>query len=173
MVSVCYILDVSADDWCWNTEYLLAFWIKLEETLTAEFLANLVALQMTDNRLSCNKVLLLLLVEEFQVQLIELWIEEHVNATFGCSYQAESGSCLDFLTIIGCDMNWQDWRLAAIVDVLEDIGGQVVNHCLGESETFKDAIRHLVLIEIVIHLLLFYSFFIWWLIYDRSYSDCA
>ena len=70
-------------------------------------------------------------------------------------------------------MNWQDWRLAPIVDVLEDIGRQVVNHCLGESETFKDAIRHLVLIEIVIHLLLFYSFFIWWLTYDRSYSDCA
>ena len=67
VVSVCYILDVSADDRGWNTEYLLAFWIKLEETLTAKLLANLVALQMADDRLSCNKVLLLLLVEEFQV----------------------------------------------------------------------------------------------------------
>ena len=67
VIAVCYILDVSADDRGWNTEHLPAFWIKLEETLAAEFLANLVALQMTDDRLSCNKVLLLLLIEEFQV----------------------------------------------------------------------------------------------------------
>ena len=38
-------------------------------------------------------------------------------------------------------------------DVLKDISGQVVNHCLGKSETFKDVVGHLVLIEIVIHLL--------------------
>ena len=65
MVAVCYILDVSADDWCRNTKNLFAFRVKLEETFASEFVTNLVALQMTDNRLSCEKILFLLLVEEF------------------------------------------------------------------------------------------------------------
>ena len=38
-----------------------------------------------------------------------------------------------------------------IVDVLKDISRKVINHFLSESESFKSAIRHLVLCEIVIH----------------------
>lgn len=108
MVAVCYILDVSADDRSRYAKYLFAFRVKLKEALASDFIANLVALQMTDNRFSCEEILFLLLVEEFQIKLIELWIEEHVNATFGCSHKAESGSCLDFLTIVGCYVNWQN-----------------------------------------------------------------
>ena len=65
VVAVCYILDVSADDWCRNTKNLFAFRVKLEETFGAKLVPRFVTFQMSDDGFACKKVLLLLLIEYF------------------------------------------------------------------------------------------------------------
>ena len=86
MVTICYILQVATDDRHRHTEYLLAFGVNLEESLTAGFLAFLIALQVTNDSLTLQKTLLLLFVEEVKVILIELRIEEHIDTSFWSAF---------------------------------------------------------------------------------------
>ena len=88
---------------------LMQGFVKLEERLSTKLLADLVAFQMSNDRLSCKKVLALAPVEQFEVILVKLGIEEHIDTTFFRSNKAESGSCLYFFTIVCRDMYRQDW----------------------------------------------------------------
>ena len=99
MIAVCYILDVTTDDWCRYAENLLCFWIELEETLGSLFVAFIIVLQVTHDRLTGNELLLLLFVENLQVKLIELWIEEYINTSFWC---ADKSASLYLFTVF-CD----------------------------------------------------------------------
>src|SRR5574344_344515 len=109
VIAVGDILYVSTNDWGRNAHDLLAFRVKLEERLSTKLLADLVAFQMSNDRLSCKKVLALALVEHFKVILVKLGIEEYIDTTFFRSNKTESGSCLYFFTIVCRDMYRQDW----------------------------------------------------------------
>ena len=104
MITVCKILNVPAYDRGWYAQHLFAFLVKLKETFSTEFVARLVALQMSDNWFACKKVLLLLLIEDFEIILVKLRKEENIYIAFWCSYKAEASSCLYFLTIISNDV---------------------------------------------------------------------
>ena len=106
MIAVGKILNVSAYDWGWYAQHLFAFLVKLKETFGTELVARLVALQMSDNWFACKKVLLLLLIEYFEIILVKLRKEENIYIAFWHSDKAESCSCFNFFTIICSDMYW-------------------------------------------------------------------
>lgn len=97
-------MNVPAYDRGWYAQHLFAFLVKLKETFSTEFVARLVALKMSDNWFACKKVLLLLLIEYFEIILVKLRKEENIYIAFWRSYKAESCSCLYFFTIISNDV---------------------------------------------------------------------
>lgn len=104
MIAVGEVLNVPAYDRGWYAQYLFAVLVKLEETFGAELVPRFVTFQMSNDGFASKKALLLLLIEDFEIILVELRKEENIYIAFWRSYKAESCSCLYFFTIISNDV---------------------------------------------------------------------
>ena len=105
MIAVGHILHIATDDRHGDTENLFAFGVNLEETLASSFLILLVALQMSDDGLTLQETLLLLVIEEVEVILIKLRIEKDIDTSFWSADKAEPCAGSLCLTSLGGNCN--------------------------------------------------------------------
>ena len=85
---------------------------------------------------------LLLLGEVIQWGVLQNRIEHHIHVSVCHSYQGESGSALDTVTLVYLHANRQYWRWSTIADVIQGIYRKVFNHLMGESKLSECLIWH-------------------------------